>query len=222
MDHTIHYGTVKGKEVTVSHNKRFIHTSIMLESQEQRDQALLKQVSQDIDRLASGQPSVTILVTESNSQLNLLRELTSKHKVPVYIVDGPKVTDPHDPALIEIYNSGGVILVQFNVPKFAKEQFYEQFFKETKDFIFNRGVEELIPTFIIVDQSIEYLFKEKKKKDDDKNKHEPNGIEFFLVVGRSRFIGVTLLLNSDMVVPPMIGNNTFNVFRFGKEHQWSN
>lgn len=140
----------------------------------------------------------------------------------MYIVNGANVTDPYDPALLEIYTSGGVIMATFKVPAFAKEAYYEQFFKETKDFIWNREDHKLIPTFIIVDQSIQYLFKEKKKKDEHKDKHGPNGLEFFLVIGRSRFIGVTLLLNSEMVVPAMIGNNTFNVFRFGKDHQWTN
>lgn len=213
LDQNIYYGTFEGKELAVSHNKRFLHTSIIAATQEQRYQALHNQVTQDLERLTSGHPSATILITESIDQQNLLRDLASKHTVPLYIVDGSNLTDPYDPALREIYASGGVIIANFQVPAFAKKEFYEQFFTETKDFIFNREVDHAIPIFIIVDQSIRYLFKEKKKKYEEEEIRKPNGLEFILVRGRSRSVGVTLLLDSEIVIPAIIINNTDNVFR---------
>lgn len=217
MDQTIYYGTIEGNAVAVSHANRFIHTSITVESQNQRDEALIKQVSQDIERLESNQPSVTILISESYSQLDLIRTFASKKNVPLYTVNAANVSDLNeDASLIEIYKSGGIILVNFNVPEFAKEVYYEQYLTQSRNLIFNRSFEEMIPTFIIVDQSIQYLFNEKK----DDNKH--NGLEIILAIGRSRSIGVTLLFDSESVIPPMMRANTHNVFRFNKNHEWTN
>lgn len=213
MDQTIYYGTnFEGKEVAVNHKERFIHTLITVESKEQRDEAMIKQVSQDLDRLASGQASVTILITESDSQLALIHSLASKYKVSIYTVDAANVTDPNDPSLIEIYKSGGIILVKFNVPEFAKEAYYEEFFRNNISFIVSRKRDELIPTFIIIDQSIGYLYKENST-------HSKNGLTTLLMIGRSKFIGVTLLLGSDINLSSNTRANIYNVIEFNSEHQ---
>lgn len=215
MDQSIYYGISEGEVVVVSQQNRFIHTSITVETQDQRDQALIMQVSQDLDRLTLGQPSVSIVITESESQQKLLRGLTSEHDVLLHTVNNANIADIN---FNELYTSGGVMLVNFEVPVSEKEALYENFLEKLRIYIFNTEKDNLIPTFLVVDQSIQYMFQEKVEDDDRKH----NWLEIILVVGRSRFIGVTLLFDTETVSSAMMKNNIFNAFRFNTNHQWIN